>query len=95
MSRPAPPPPRPVVYPESDDQPTADNTRQMRWIVMLYDNLAALFRDNPNVFVGGNQFWYPVEGHPETVIAPDVYLAFGRPRATAPPTSSGRRATFL
>ena len=76
--------PAPVVYPESDGQPMADNTRQLRWIVMRYDNLAALFHENPNVFVGGNQFWYPVEGHPEVVISPDVYLVFGRPKGDRP-----------
>jgi Uma2 family endonuclease len=62
----------------------ADNTKQLRWIVVLYDNLAALFCDNPDVFVGGNQFWYPVAGHPEIVNAPDVYLAFGRPKGDRP-----------
>jgi hypothetical protein len=64
--------PTPVVYPESDGRPMADNTKQLRWIVVLYDNLAALFPDNPDIFVGGNQFWYPVEGYPEIVNAPDV-----------------------
>jgi hypothetical protein len=35
----------------------ADNTRQLRRIVVLYSNLDVLFRDNPDVFVGGNQSW--------------------------------------
>ena len=74
------PPRRAIVYPESDGQPVADNTRQLRWIVTLYGNLAALFRDRPDVFVGGNQFWYPVEGEPEVRAAPDVYVIFGRPK---------------
>src|SRR5438270_12491003 len=39
----------PVVYPESDGQPTADNTRQFRWIVTIAGNLAALFRDRDDV----------------------------------------------
>jgi Uma2 family endonuclease len=62
----------------------ADNTRQLRWIVTLYGNLAALFRDAPDVFVGSNQFWYPVEGEPETRLAPDVYVVFGRPKGDRP-----------
>src|SRR5262245_51900082 len=77
--RTAPASPGPVVYPESDGLPMSDNTRQFRWIVVLYGNLAALFRDAKDVFVSGNQFWYPVEGEPEIKQAPDVYVVFGRP----------------
>jgi Uma2 family endonuclease len=84
MTRAAPPTPPGPVYPESDGQPMADNTKQLRWIVALYDNLVALFRDVPDVFVGGNQFWYPVEGEPEIRIAPDVYVVFGRPKGDRP-----------
>jgi Uma2 family endonuclease len=75
---------REVFYPESDGEPMADNTKQLRWIVTLYGNLAALFRDDPNVFVGGNQFWYPVEGEPEVRAAPDAYVVFGRPKGDRP-----------
>src|SRR5262249_20740246 len=81
MSQPAvQPSSHPIVYPESDGLPMAENTKQLRWIVVLYGNLAALFRDAPAVFVGGNQFWYPVEGEPEIRAAPDVYVVFGRPK---------------
>jgi Uma2 family endonuclease len=80
------PPPRPSlpIYPESDGEPMSDNTKQFRWIVTLYGNLAALFRDNGEVFVSGNQFWYPVEGEPELKQAPDVYVVFGRPKGDRP-----------
>ena len=70
----------PIVYPESDGLPMADNTKQMRWIVVLYGNLAAMYRDVTDVFVAGDLFWYPVENHPEIVIAPDVLVIFGRPK---------------
>jgi Uma2 family endonuclease len=73
-------PPGGLVYPESDGQPMAENTRQFRWIVTLAGNLAALFRHRPDVFVGGDLFWYPVEGHPEVRVAPDVFVVFGRPK---------------
>jgi Uma2 family endonuclease len=69
-----------VFYPETDGQPMAENTRQFRWIVTLAGNLSALFRDREDVFVSGNQFWYPVEGEPEVRAAPDVYVVFGRPK---------------
>src|SRR5262245_65156474 len=70
----------PVVYPESDGLPMADNTKQLRWIVVFYGNLAALFRAAQDVFVAADLFWYPVEGHPEIRVAPDVLVAFGRPK---------------
>jgi Uma2 family endonuclease len=71
---------QPVVYPESDGKPVADNTKQLRWIFVLFGNIAALFREALDVFVGGDLFWYPVEGHPEIRIAPDVLVVFGRPK---------------
>lgn len=74
----------PIVYPESDGLPMSDNTRQFHWIVVLFGNLAALFRDRADVFVGGNQFWYPVEGEPEIKQGPDVYVVFGRPKGHRP-----------
>jgi Uma2 family endonuclease len=77
---PAVPLPAGIVYPESDGQPMADNTRQLRWIVILFGNLAALFRDRRDVFVAGDLLWYPVEGQPELRIAPDVLVVFGRPK---------------
>src|SRR5438270_402083 len=73
-------PPGSIIYPETDGQPMSENTRQFRWIVTLAGNLSALFRDQVDVFVCGNQFWYPVEGEPEIRAAPDVYAVFGRPK---------------
>jgi hypothetical protein len=32
------------------------------------------------VVVAADNFWYPVEGEPQTVFAPDVYVVFGRPK---------------
>jgi Uma2 family endonuclease len=72
--------PQAVSYPESDGAPLAESTKQLLWITVLYGNLSALFRPDPNVFVGGDQFWYPVQGQPQVVNAPDVYVVFGRPK---------------
>ena len=73
----------PIIYPETDGKPIAENTRQFRWIVTLADNLSALYRDQADVFVCGDQFWYPVEGRPDIVVSPDVYASSsGVPRAT-------------
>jgi hypothetical protein len=43
-----------IIYPESDGQPMADNTKQFRWIVVIQQNLEWLFADNPEVFVAGD-----------------------------------------
>src|SRR5262249_4407315 len=70
----------PVHYPERDGKPMAENTLQAQWIETLHGNLAALYRDDPNVFVAIDNLWYPVENHPEICQAPDVYVVFGRPK---------------
>jgi Uma2 family endonuclease len=69
-----------IKYPEDDGLPMADNTRQLRWIVVLYGNLCALFRQAADVFVAANLLWYPEEGHPEICNAPDVMVNCGRPK---------------
>src|SRR5262245_58569919 len=75
-----PAPPKLIVYPESDGQPMSDNSKQFRWIFVLYGNLAALFHHVDDILVGGNMNWYPVEGEPGTCVAPDVFVVFGRPK---------------
>jgi Uma2 family endonuclease len=69
-----------VVYPESDGLPMSDNTTQFRWIVTIQGGLDAAYRDVPDVFVAGNLLWYPVEGDNTIRAAPDIFVAFGRPR---------------
>ena len=68
-----------IVYPDSDGQPMADNTRQFDYIVMIEGGLAALFADRSDVFVAGDLLWYPVEGSNTIRAAPDALVAFGRP----------------
>jgi Uma2 family endonuclease len=69
-----------ALYPESDGKPLADNSEQSRWLVILFGNLLALFREAADVLVGINVFWYPREGEPEVKEAPDVFVVFGRPK---------------
>src|SRR5262249_5289931 len=71
--------PRPIVYPDSDGKPMAENTLQYDWIVKITGGVRRLFANNPNVFIAGDLFWYPVEGHPEIRVAPDTLVVFGRP----------------
>lgn len=73
-------------YPDSDGQPMADNTLQFEWISTLKWGCEVLFADRPDVFVAGDHLIYPVQLADEddtstpVRIAPDVYVAFGRPK---------------
>ena len=69
-----------TIYPDSDGQPMADNTKQFRWIVTIKENLELLFADQSDVFVAGDLLWYPVEGNNKLKMAPDAMVAFGRPK---------------
>ena len=44
-----------IIYPESDGQPMADNTKQFELIVLIKKNLDLLFANDPNVFVAINR----------------------------------------
>ncbi len=74
------PPPKKIIYPDSDGKPMAENTLQFQWITTVKGGFDAQYTREPSVFVAGDLFWYPVEGHPEICQAPDVLLAFGRPK---------------
>lgn len=67
-----------VVYPESDGKPMADNTLQWDWIVRIVSELKELFAGQ-QAFVAGDLFWYPVQGNPRLVTAPDALVVVGRP----------------
>lgn len=70
----------PIIYPDSDGKPMADNTKQFRWIMTIEGGLEALFADRPDVFVAGDLLWYPLEGDNKTRAAPDAMIVFGRPK---------------
>jgi Uma2 family endonuclease len=69
-----------IDYPDSDGQPMADNTKQFRWIVTIKENLEVLFANNPQVFVAGDLLWYPIKGRADIRVAPDIMVAFERPK---------------
>ena len=69
-----------IIYPESDGKPMADNTIQYKKIVMIKENLERLFENNDNVFIAADLFWYPMKGNVYKKLAPDVMVAFGRPK---------------
>ena len=69
-----------IVYPDSDGEPMADNTKHFQLIVTIKNNLDIVFADAAEVFVAGDLLWYPVEGDNTIRYAPDVMVAFGRPK---------------
>ncbi len=64
----------------------ADNTLQFDWISILKWNLDYQFANDPSVFVAGDHLIYAEEGNNKYRVAPDVYVAFGRPK--------GRRGSY-
>lgn len=73
-----------IIYPDSDGEPMAENTKQFEIITMLHGGIDSLFHDRDDVFVAGDLFWYPVEGNNKLRLAPDVMVVFGRPRGHRP-----------
>ncbi len=69
-----------LLFPDSDGQPMADNTLQFDWIALVKWNVEAQFRDDSAVFVAGDNLIYPNPTDPTERQAPDVYIAFGRPK---------------
>ena len=67
-------------YPCSDGEPMAENAAQYRWMVLIKEGIEAVFAAHPNVFVAADMFWYAVPGKTPIRVAPDVMVAFGRPK---------------
>ncbi|MGB8861971.1 MAG: Uma2 family endonuclease [Ilumatobacteraceae bacterium] len=63
-----------VIYPESDDQPMAENFLQSIVIRTIVTGFERLYADRPDIIVGGDFFWYPVKGSPTTVVAADAMV---------------------
>jgi Uma2 family endonuclease len=80
--------PTPVIYPETDDM--GEHETQFNIAVLLVPLLRLLVARLQRVArVGGNQFWYFVEGQPARCRAPDVYVVDG-----VAPTAPDRGAWF-
>lgn len=69
-----------VFYPESDGEPMAESAMQAETIRMLVLGFQRLLAGRDDVFVGADQFWYPVQGEPTIVVAPDTLVVVGMPR---------------
>ena len=62
----------------------AEGTTQYRYIVTIKGGLDIQYHDDPNVFIAGDLFWYPVEGNAKIRKAPDVMVALSRPKGERP-----------
>jgi len=69
-----------IEYPDSDGRRMSENDLQYRWIVTIRGNLGVLFKDRPDVYVAADHLIYVKEGFPKLRRAPDIYVAFGRPK---------------
>lgn len=78
---------RPIVYPDTDGLPMAENTKQYDAIVTIKENLERQFRTDPLVFIAADLFWYPEEGNNQKRTAPDVMVVFGVPK--------GHRSSYM
>ena len=83
-----------IYYLDCDGKPMADNTKQFRLIVMIKENLEISYAAFMNVFVAGDLFWYPIEGNNKTRLAPDVMVAFGRPKGDSPEATLCERGSY-
>lgn len=79
-------PQRIVHYPDSDGKPTAEAPEHLEAMIYLITALQAYFAEREDVYVGGNQFLYWIEGNPRQRVAPDVYVVFGVPKRPPRPT---------
>ena len=68
-----------VIYPESDDEPMSECALQGLAIRTLVLGFERLYSGRDDVFVGADQFWYPVKGEPKIVAAPDTMVVVGLP----------------
>lgn len=66
-----------VIYPDSDGEPMAENFIQGIVIRMLVAGFERIFAGRTDMIVGGDFFWYPVQGDPKVVVAADAMVIVG------------------
>lgn len=63
-----------IYYPESDGQPMAETLLHQRWLIRVLGLFQRRYRDQPQVFVGGNLMVYFTEGNPNDCFSPDLIV---------------------
>jgi Uma2 family endonuclease len=69
-----------IICPSSDGLPITWISTHWKSMIYLKEGIQSYFEDRDDAFVAGDLSWYPVEGKPTVVVAPDVFVAMGRPR---------------
>ena len=71
---------REIEYPSGDGKPVAETARHVRELLGAIQLLDIHFADQPDVFVGGNNFLYYVKGNRRKHVSPDVMVTIGIPK---------------
>lgn len=71
------PPQTKTEYPASDGKPMGETIKHILVITYLLDVLIAWFRERDDMYIGGNNLIYYLEGVPKKYFAPDIYLIPG------------------
>jgi Uma2 family endonuclease len=79
-----------VYYPTSDGKPMAETELHREIMVALIHALQQYFKQDPQVYVGGNMLFYYEEGDPRASCSPDVFFVRGVPKRL----SSGLREIY-
>ena len=66
-----------IFYPDSDDEPMAENDSQRRVLIDVSESLIHHYDDRPDVYVSADIFVYYEMNNPRRSVAPDVLVAFG------------------
>jgi len=67
----------PIEYPESDGKPMGETPVHRRLMTELIFQLENFFEKKKEVYISGNMMMYYVEGEPEKMISPDVFVVRG------------------
>ncbi len=64
-------------YPSSDGEPMAETPIHVQAIILLHQALEDFFKNQPEVFIASDIFWYWKEGSKKARISPDVMVVTG------------------
>ena len=67
-------------YPFEDDEPKAETISQAIQINSLFDQLFRLYRADPYILIGLDNFIYYSEGDMKKCVAPDIFVVLGAKR---------------